>query len=541
MAVVAKKSPQMGEQGAEVLRNSSIFSLFTSLSRVLGLLRDMLKAYAFGTGPLSVAFDIAFRLNNMLRNLVAEGALSQAFVPLYNRYAHESDEKAREAAGVVIVFVAIAMGLITVLVIFLLPALLPLLLAEDHMPPEQLALTINLSQLLFPYLVMMSVASLYMGIQYSHRIFWAASFGPALLNIVILVIFGTYLTYMRFTGAVLAVEAIYAFSIATLLAAVAQVAFQIYTVHRRGLAPRYSFSLRHGALKALGSMMLPAVFAASMQEIGQLIDVYLATSLTPRVPEAISALTYSHRLIQLPIGVFGVAVATASLPQLSRLYQANKDGSDFSESLAASIRLNFFFLLPAISGLMVFSEPIVRVIFERGAFTTRSTDVTALALLCYAPGILAYSLQKLCTISLYAQMNTRTPAVITALTLVLNFLLSLYLMQTMLHGGLAAGSAIAAWCGVLIYTVILLRGRVLREPGKLLLGLLRILVINLLFALLLLVMRKYILPDRALLQLALCVPVAVVLYLVLAKAARIPEAHTLLRVVELLRSKVVGA
>jgi putative peptidoglycan lipid II flippase len=539
MAVVAKKSPQMGEQGAEVLRNSSIFSLFTSLSRVLGLLRDMLKAYAFGTGPLSVAFDIAFRLNNMLRNLVAEGALSQAFVPLYNRYAHESDEKAREAAGVVIVFVAIAMGLITVLVIFSLPALLPLLLAEDHMPPEQLALTINLSQLLFPYLVMMSVASLYMGIQYSHRIFWAASFGPALLNIVILVLFGTYLTYMRFTGAVLAVEAIYAFSIATLLAAVAQVAFQIYTVHRRGLAPRYRFSLRHGALRALGSMMLPAVFAASMQEIGQLIDVYLATSLTNRVPEAISALTYSHRLIQLPIGVFGVAVATASLPQLSRIYQSDKEGTAFSESLTSSVRLNFFFLLPAVAGLMVFSEPIVRVIFERGAFTVRSTDVTALALLCYAPGILAYSLQKLCTISLYAQMNTRTPAVITALTLVLNFLLSLYLMQTMLHGGLAAGSAIAAWCGVLIYTVILLRGRVLREPGKLLLGLLRILAINLLFALLLLSMRKYILPDRALLQLAVCVPVAVVIYFALAHVAHIAEAHVLVNFLSRLRRKIM--
>ncbi|GAB4435576.1 MAG: murein biosynthesis integral membrane protein MurJ [Turneriella sp.] len=529
----------MGEQGAEVLRNSSIFSLFTSLSRVLGLLRDMLKAYAFGTGPLSVAFDIAFRLNNMLRNLVAEGALSQAFVPLYNRYAHESDEKAREAAGVVIIFVAFAMGLITVLVIFSLPALLPLLLAEDHMPPEQLALTINLSQLLFPYLVMMSVASLYMGIQYSHRIFWAASFGPALLNIVILVCFGAYALWVRLTGHIFDVRSIYVFSAATLLAAVAQVVFQVYTVHRRGLTPRYSFSLRHGALKALGSMMLPAVFAASMQEIGQLIDVYLATSLTSRVPEAISALTYSHRLIQLPIGVFGVAVATASLPQLSRIYQSDKEGSAFSESLASSIRLNFFFLLPAVAGLMVFSEPIVRVIFERGAFTRRSTDVTALALLCYAPGILAYSLQKLCTISLYAQMNTRTPAVITALTLFLNFLFSLYLMQTMLHGGLAAGSAIAAWCGVLIYTVVLLRAKILRRSGKLLGGLLRILLLNLLFALLLLGMRMYILPDRALLQLVFCVPVAVAAYLGLAHVAHIAEAHVLVSFLSRLRRKIM--
>lgn len=528
---------QTNEQ-RETLRNSSIFSLFTSLSRVLGLMRDMLKAYAFGTGPLSVAFDIAFRLNNMLRNLVAEGALSQAFVPLYNRYAHDGEERAREAAGVVIVFVALAMGLITVLIIFLLPTLLPLLLAEDKMPAEQLRLTINLSQLLFPYLVMMSVASLYMGIQYSHKIFWAASFGPALLNIVILVFFGAYALFIRFTGASFDVNSIYAFSIATLLAAVAQVVFQIWTVHRRGLTPRYALNLKHGALKALGSMMLPAVFAASMQEIGQLIDVYLATSLTAKVPEAISALTYSHRLIQLPIGVFGVAVATASLPQLSRIYQNDKEGSAFSDSLSYSVRLNFFFLLPAVAGLMVFSEPIVRIIFERGAFTARSTDVTALALMCYAPGILAYSLQKLFTISLYARMNTRTPAVITALALVMNFLLSLWLMQTMLHGGLAAGSALAAWCGVLLYAVILLRAKILLSPLTLLSGLLRILLVNSVFAALLVIMRLYVFPERAWLQLGISVPAAVALYVLLAHAASVSEARVLVDVVKKLRAKL---
>ena len=536
----------------ETLKNSSVFSLFTSMSRVLGLLRDMLKAYAFGTGPLSVAFDIAFRLNNMLRNLVAEGALSQAFVPLYNRYAAEGESKAREAAGVVIVFVAIAMTIVTCAVIFALPYLMPLLLASERMPAEQLQLTIDLSQLLFPYLVMMSVASLYMGIQYSHKIFWAASFGPALLNIVILVFFGAYAAYVRLTGGAFGVNSVYVFSVATLVAAVAQVVFQIYTVHRRGLAPRYSFSLKHGALKALGSMMLPAVFAASMQEVGQLIDVYLATSLSDRVPEAISALTYSHRLIQLPIGVFGVAVATASLPQLSRIFQQSVSSGDqsvsagdgdtagdtFSSSLAYSVRLNFFFLLPAVAGLMVFSGPIVRVIFQRGAFTARSTEVTALALMCYAPGILAYSLQKLFTISLYARMNTRTPAIITAVALVMNFAFSLYLMQSMLHGGLAAGSAIAAWCGVLIYIVVLLRGRVLRSPVTLLKDLVRIIAVNFVFALLLVALRIYVFPERALLQPAIAIPLAVAFYVALARLAHIGEAHVLTEFLAKLRRRL---
>ncbi len=524
----------------ETLKHSSIFSLFTSFSRVLGLMRDMLKAYAFGTGPLSVAFDIAFRLNNMLRNLVAEGALSQAFVPLYNKYAREGEDKAREAAGVVIVFTAIAMGLITVLVIFLLPYLLPVILAGDKIPPAELQLTINLSQLLFPYLVMMSVASLYMGIQYSHKIFWAASFGPALLNIVILIVFGAYAAYMRLAHTAFDVRSIYIFSLATLLAAVAQVAFQIYTVHRRGLKPRYSFNLRHGALKALGSLMLPAVFAASMQELGQLIDVYLATSLADRVPEAISALTYSHRLIQLPIGIFGVAVATASLPQLSKLFHEDTTGERFSTNLAYSMRLNFFFLLPAVAGLMVFSTPIVSLIFERGAFTSRSTDVTATALMCYAPGILAYSLQKLFSVSLYARMDTKTPAIITGIALFLNFALSLTLMQPLLHGGLALGSALAAWCGVIIYGVILFRRKIFHSPGRLANGLLGIFLVNVIFAALLLLLRKFVFPERAILQLAVSIPVALVAYAALAQLARLDEARAFFELLGKLRKKFGG-
>lgn len=524
----------------ETLKHSSIFSLFTSFSRVLGLARDMLKAYAFGTGPLSVAFDIAFRLNNMLRNLVAEGALSQAFVPLYNKYAAEGKEKADEAAGVVIVFTACAMGLITVLIIFLLPYILPVILAGDKIPPADMQLTIELSQLLFPYLVMMSVASLYMGIQYSHKIFWAASFGPALLNIVILVVFGAYAAYMRLNHIPFDVRSIYIFSIATLLAAVAQVAFQIYTVHRRGLKPRYSFNLRHGALKALGSMMLPAVFAASMQELGQLIDVYLATSLATRVPEAISALTYSHRLIQLPVGIFGVAVATASLPQLSKLYQNDPTGEDFSKNLTYSVKLNFFFLLPAVAGLVVFSTPIVRLIFERGAFTERSTDVTATALMCYAPGILAYSVQKLFTVSLYARMNTRTPAVITAVALILNLGFSLLLMQSFLHGGLALGSALAAWCGVIIYAVILIRDKVLRGIGQLAIDLGKILILNGVFAAVLVAMRKFVFPERAVVQLAVSIPAALALYAILARAAHLDEAKAFFELLGKLRKKLTG-
>ncbi|MCX7632485.1 MAG: murein biosynthesis integral membrane protein MurJ [Turneriella sp.] len=519
------------EDKKEILQSSSVFSAFTALSRVLGLLRDMLKAYAFGTGPLSVAFDIAFRLNNMLRNLVAEGALSQAFVPLYNRYLKEGEASARQAAGAVITFTALVLGVATCLIIIALPWLLPLLLAEEHLEPGQLALTVRLSQLLFPYLVLMSVAALFMGIQYAHRIFWAASFGPALLNIVILVLFGSYALWVRMTGGNFGETAIYVFSLATLAAAVVQAIFQMVTVHRQKLGPHYRLNLRHPVLRALGSMMLPAVFAASLQELGQLVDVYLATALAREVPEAVSALTYSHRLIQLPIGIFGVAVATASLPQLARVHQSG-DSARFSENFTHSLRLNFFFMLPAIAGLVVFARPIVELIFERGAFTARSSEVTALALACYAPGILAYSLQKLCTATFYARMDTRTPALLTALTLALNILFSLLLMRPLLHGGLAAGSALAAWCGIIFYFWVFIRRKILEKPTTILSELLPILFLNAIFVVALLLLRHWLLPQNAAFQLAIAIPAAVLFYFALAKILRIAEAEILLVLVK---------
>ncbi|HRP68493.1 MAG TPA: lipid II flippase MurJ, partial [Turneriella sp.] len=287
-----------------------------------------------------------------------------------------------------------------------------------------------------------------------------------------------------------------------------------------------------------GSMMLPAAFAASMQQLGQLIDVYLATALMDKVPEAISALTYSHRLIQLPIGIFGVAVATASLSQLSHLHQKDATGQKFSENLAYSIRLNLFFLLPAVAGLMVFSTPIIRVLFERGAFTTRSTDVTATALLCYAPGILAYSLQKLFSVSLYARMNTRTPAIITGATLLLNLALSLFLMQYFLHGGLALGSALAAWCGVLMYIIILIRTHALRSVRHLFGSVGKLLLLNGIFTAALLTIQKFIFPDHAALQLLIAVPLALLLYIVLAYASHLDEASAFLELLAKLKKKI---
>lgn len=534
------------------VKNSSIFSFFTIISRGLGLLRDMLKAHAFGTGIASVAFDIAFRLPNMLRNLVAEGALSQAFVPIYQEYRDENDsQKERKAFGNVLGVVLVLLGIFTLVIVFLMPYLLPFLIKQNNGSQQITNLSVNLAQLLFPYILLMSLASLYMSVQYSYKRFAAASFGPALLNTVILIFFSAYYFFVypwqmanpnvnntsQYQN-----YPIYVFSFVTLLAAFVQLSFQAYTVKKMGLSPIVKVNFKHPVVKKLFVMMLPAVFGASVQEIGQLIDIALATRLYDKIPEAVSALTYSHRLIQLPIGIFGVAVATASLPQLSQIFlSGNKE--KFSESLFDSAQLNLFLLLPATLGLMFFAEPVIGLLFEHGEFTRRSTQVTAVATIYYAPGIVAFGLQKLFMNSLYARRNSKTPALITFFTLITNVLLSLYFMQSLLHAGLALSSSLAAFFSVAMYFIVYVRsGMISLEKNFLRTRFVsagKIILVNVIFALILWTVTSQIKSHSYFLQVLAIVPF-IFFYVFLAFVFRVQEWFLFAQMLKKLKDKLIG-
>lgn len=439
----------------ETVKNTSVFSFFTVISRFLGLARDALKAYAFGTSLFAVAFDIAFRLPNMLRNLVAEGALSHSFLPIYESSKDPQNPMAeREASGVVIALMATGLVLLTLAAWLLLPVLLPSLIHEMQGRAGAVELTVKLAQFLFPYIIFMSLTSIYMSIQYSHGVFWSGAIGPALLNVVILFVFGGYLFFPGVTheGDFL----VYLFAAVNLGAAAIQLVFQALVVRRMKLSPRFSLRWRHPAVKSLFIMMLPASLGAAAQEIGQLIDIFLATWISSVVPGAVAALTYSHRLIHLPMGVFGIAISTAALPQFSRLFKEERH-EEFIESIWSAIKLNFFLILPAILGLTLFAGPIVGLLFERGEFDAESTRITAEALRYYAAGILGFSLQKLFLSSMYARHNSRIPALITIGVLVFNISLSLIFMQYIYHAGLALASSVAGYGGALVYLYLLRR------------------------------------------------------------------------------------
>ncbi len=422
-------------------------------------------------------------------------------------------------ALVVVVGSALALAALSIFAFFLLPIVIPHLTNDPTGNREVTRLTIKLAQLLFPYIVFISLSSIYMAIQYSHSVFWAASSGPALLNLVILSIFGSYYVLGGTLGET---ETIYAWSLAILSAAFVQMLFQAWVVRRLGLSPRYSLKFKHPVIKGLFAMMLPALFGEAVQEIGQLIDIFLATSLQERVPGAVAALTYSHRLMQLPMGIFGIAVATASLPSLSKLFKENKL-VEFKGTLVASMRMNFFLLVPATIGLVILSTPITGLLFERGEFTARSTQITSYALGFYAIGILGYSWQKLFIAAFYAQKNSKLPAVITAIVLVFNISLSVILMQYIDHGGLAMGSAIAAYLGATIYLVRLRRLQLISFNHDDLITLIKLTVANLLLGLAVYAAYYFLKDWGYSTPLIIIIPAAAIFYLAVSKLLKVEE------------------
>ncbi|MDH4199054.1 MAG: murein biosynthesis integral membrane protein MurJ [Spirochaetia bacterium] len=508
----------------ETIANTSVFSLFTMLSRMLGLIRDSLKAYAFGTSWFAVAFDIAFRFPNMLRNLVADGALSQSFLPIYDQYRHKDIQEAHLASGIVLNLFAITLTLLSLVVWLLTPVFLPFLISELKNDARLTQLTIDLTRILFPYILLMCLISIYMAIQYSHGLFWSGSFGPALLNGVVILLFGGYLWYLKFfhLPPMEPEKLIYLFSYTTILAAIVQLAFQIWITKRNNISPRFSLKFRHPVVKNLFHMMLPASLGASVQELAQLIDIFLATSVSNIVPGAVAALTYSHRLIHLPMGIFGIAISTASLPQFSRLF-VEKKISEFRESIWTAIGLNFFLILPATIGMIIFATPIIGLLFEHGEFDKRSTQITAIALVYYAPGILAFSLQKLFMSSMYARKNSKEPAIITIIVLVINVVLCLILMKYLYHAGLALASSIAGFIGSWLYLHRLVKTGYFTFARKNLLDTGKIVFVNIIFMLVMLSLR-YLLGNFSYgQQVAIAIPAGFCLYLLLSHLFKISE------------------
>ncbi len=453
----------MDEVG-RITRAAGVVGSLTLLSRVTGLLRDMLFGYLLGAHGAADAFFVAFRVPNLLRRLTAEGALTAGFVPVFTDYLTRSTkEEAMQLARIVFTFAAVVLGVLTVLGVYFAPVLAYLFAPRYLEFSEKFNLTILLIRWMFPYVYFVSLVALAMGFLNSFRHFMAPALSPVLLNLSIILCAVFISPYLDQPALGLA--------FGVLLGGVLQLVLQLPYLYRFGLSLAPDWHFKHPALRHMLLLMGPALFGAAVYQVNVLVSTMLASMLAAG---SISYLYYADRFLQFPLGVFAIALGTAALPSFSSL-AAKKDYQGLQEGVAYSLRLVNFISLPATLGLMVLSVPVFAVLFQRGAFDARTTTLTAEALVYFSFGLWAISGSRLVVPAFYALKDTKTPVRVACFTFGLNLLLSLMLMGpvaagpdagwlsryiaggsqllgvfSLSHGGLALANSLSSTCQFLL-------------------------------------------------------------------------------------------
>ena len=430
---------------------------FTLLSRVAGFARDMVIAAMAGTGPVADAFFIAFKLPNFFRRLFAEGAFNQAFVPLFAGALHDGGRPmalqfAREAQAALVSVLLPLSALMIVFMPYVVTALAPGL-RDD---PETFGLAIELSRIAFPYLLFISLVSLQAGVLNSLERFGHAAATPILLNLT-LIAAALGLTALLPTAG-------HALAWGVFAAGIVQYLWLAVACARAGMVlgpvrPRFSPRVRNLLLLAA-----PAAIGSGLQQINSMLDVVWASFLPTG---AISYLYYADRINQLPLGVVGVAIGTALLPLLSRQIKAGSHEAALANQNRA-IEFALLLTLPATAGLMALHEPIIRVLFERGAFDAAATAATANALAAFAVGLPAFVLVKVLIPGFSARRDTRTPLYVVMVSIAANIALNLALIGPLQHVGIALASSLSGWLNVALMGFILHRRGHLRIDTQLL-------------------------------------------------------------------------
>jgi putative peptidoglycan lipid II flippase len=416
----------------------------TFLSRVLGFVRDTLIARVFGAGIYTDAFFVAFKIPNLLRRLFAEGAFSQAFVPILAEY---KNQRGQEATKSLVNHVATLLGLALVVVTLIGIVAAPLIVyvsapgfASD---PEKFALTIDLLRIIFPYILFISLVSLAGGLLNTYGKFTVPAFTPVWLNVAFIVAALAFADDFNPPVKVLAW--------AVFVGGVLQLVFQFPFLVRIGMLPRISFNLQDEGVWRILKLMGPAVFGVSIAQISLLINTIFASFL---VAGSVSWLYYADRLMEFPTGLLGVALGTILLPSLSKSF-ADKSDDEYSQLLDWGLRLTFILALPAAVALAVLSVPLITSLFHYGAFTDHDVWMTRQALIAYSLGLLGLILVKVLAPAFYSRQNIKTPVKIAVFTLVATQFMNLLFVfgLDLQHAGLALAIGLGACinAGLLYY------------------------------------------------------------------------------------------
>ncbi len=444
-------------------RSTSIVGGLTLLSRVTGLLRDMVYSRMFGAGVLMDAFLVAFKIPNFMRRLFAEGAFSQAFVPVVSEYkVQRGHDEVRELVDGAMGTMAWFMAVVTIVGIVAAPLFVLLFAPGFHADAGKFDLTVEMLRWTFPYLLFISLASLASGVLNSYKRFSVPALMSTLMNLVMIVFAAWIAPRFERPGVVL--------SVGVFVAGAVQLAFQLPSLVRMGLLRRPRWHWDHAGVKKIAQLMLPAIFGSSVSQVALLLDTLIASFL---VTGSISWLYYADRLMEFPLGVFSVALATVMLPGLAA-HHAEQSVERFSATLDWALRLTVVVVAPATVALMVLAGPLTVTIFHYGEFNAEDVRMASLALVAFATGLMGFSLVKVLAPGFYARQDTRTPMKIGVRALAINMLLNLVIVLPLalygnkpgLHALLALNIGISAWYNATMLYRGLRRAQVLHHaPG----------------------------------------------------------------------------
>jgi len=413
----------------------------TLLSRIFGFVRDVFIAMAFGSSSAADAFFVAFRIPNMQRRVLGEGAVSSAFIPVFSEtLAQNGKQAAQELTANIFNILLILLSAASLILFFFSPAVITIFAPGFLDDPEKFKLTVDLTRWMAPYLFFIGLAAFSMGILNSLKVFALPAATPILQNVSMITAILVIVPQMD--------EPIVGLAIGVVIGGALQVLIQFPTIVKNGYGWKKRLHVKQPEVIKIAKLMGPAILGLAVYELNLMVDTLLASTLAEG---SISYLYYGNRLVQLPLGVFAVALAVVLLPTLSG-HAAKGELKELVKTLSFSIRLILYITIPATIGLIILREPIVNTLWERGEFLHTSTQGTAVALLYYSIGLCAYSGIKIIAPAFYSLQDTKTPAKIGIYSMVLNIVLNLVLMGPLQHGGLALATSLSALFNVVVLT-----------------------------------------------------------------------------------------
>jgi putative peptidoglycan lipid II flippase len=446
-------------QTESVVRSAGVTSLAVLMSRVTGLLRESLMARLFGAGLIYDAFQLGFRIPNLTRDLFAEGALSSAFVPIFTEYlANRGQKEAARLANLVATALLMVVGALCLLGIIFAPALVHLLAPGYAAVPGKFELAVRMTRIMFPFLLLVALAAQVMGVLNANNRFGVPAMASTFFNVGS-VVFGVLLGIVL--GPTLHLSRIEGMAIGVVLGGALQLIWQLPTLYSLGYNARLAVNWRDPGLVRIFRLMIPAILGGAATQINVMVNTNLASTIADPLrglDGPVSWLSYAFRFMQLPLGLFGVAMASATLPSISRSAAAGRM-DEFRKTLSRSVGVVFLLTLPSSVGLVVLGRSIIGSIYQGGKFQTYDTQQTALALSYYAIGLTGYAALKVVVPAFYALGDSRLPMMVSLASIAINFGVAVTLTRVAHLGiaGLALSTSAVASFGFLVLFELLRR------------------------------------------------------------------------------------